>query len=52
MTTRARAIRDALIGLLAGVVLTAAASAPALAQAPDTSPACAGAWAARTASCG
>jgi Spy/CpxP family protein refolding chaperone len=38
MTTRARAIRDALIGLLAGLVLTAAASAPALAQAPGPPP--------------
>lgn len=38
MTTRARAIRDALIGLLGGLVLTAAASAPALAQAPGHEP--------------
>lgn len=38
MTTRARAIRDALIGLLGGLVLTAAASGPALAQAPGPPP--------------
>ncbi|HEY7203966.1 MAG TPA: periplasmic heavy metal sensor [Methylomirabilota bacterium] len=38
MTTGHRAIRDALIGLLGGLALTAVASAPALAQAPGPPP--------------